>query len=125
MRHNARFVYKKNQDDFLEWFENELNLMDDSFEVVVHEHKYDIEIIVGRGENEISYSVFSNPKKQFNLCLHVKPRLSFFSALLGKNDTLREKATEIAHSILNRSPDITELGWYLEQQAWKSPTMTP
>ena len=85
----------------------------------------DIEIIVGRGENEISYSVFSNPKKQFNLCLHVKPSLSFFSALLGKNDTLREKATEIAHSILNHSPDITELGWYLEKQAWKSPTMTP
>lgn len=125
MRHNTRFTYQHNLANFSEWFKKELSLIDDSFEIVVCKNKYDTAITVGHGKHEMSFSVFSNPKKKFTLCLHVKPQLKFFAALMGKNDILREKATGIAHSILSNSSEITELGWYLERQAWKSPTMTP
>jgi len=127
MRHNARFTYQHNLADFSVWFENELKLINDGLEVDIKNHKYDIAITiaVGKGLNEMVYSVFSNPQKNNSICIHVKPQLRFFDAILGKKDILREKATEVAHSILSSSAEITELGWYLERQAWKSPTMVP
>lgn len=125
MRHRSMFIYKKTRKEFLDWFSDEIKSTNSNLKIEIIESKYDSLMSIRNGEDEMEFSIFNSPERPECLWLYAKPKLKFIAAILGKNDILRERATQLAHSILKDSDEISELGWYLENNVWKGPTSTP
>ncbi len=125
MRHRAMFQTEMPIKEVCSWFRGELLKLEFQPHSSISDNKYDYEFSVGQEEERFTFSLFHNPSVENSVCLYVKPKLGFFSAILGKNDSLRELATSHSHAILSGASHINNLGWYSETEAWKGATNTP
>lgn len=125
MRHRAMFQTDMPIVEVCLWFREELLKLDFQPHGSISDNKYDFEFSVGQEGQRFTFSLFHNPSVENSVCLYVKPKLGFFSAILGKSDRLRELATSHSHAILSSATHINNLGWYNESQVWKGATNAP
>ena len=125
MRHRAMFLTEMPIEEVCSWFRGEFLKLGFQPHGSISHNKYDYEFSVEQGEECFTFSLFHNPSVENGVCLYVKPKLGFFSAILGKSDSLRELATSRSHTILSSASHINNLGWYNETQVWKGATNAP
>ncbi len=112
-------------EEICSWFRGELLKLDFQPHGSISDNKYDYEFSIGQEEECFTFSLFHNPSVECSVCLYVKPKLGFISAILGKSDSLRELATSHSHAILSSASHINNLGWYTETQVWKGAANAP
>ena len=112
-------------EELCSWFIKELAKLGFLLDGKINQSKYDSAFSVCKNKQHFSFSIFENPSSETNLCIYVKPKLKFFDALRGKNDVLRELATNHTHVILSNSDQVSNLGWYTDKQVWTGPTHEP
>jgi len=112
-------------EEICSWFIAEMAKLGFKLDGEIIQSKYEHSFSVAQNKQQLSFSIFSSPSPETNICIFVKPKLRFFEALRRKNDVSRELATTHTHAILSDSNHLCNLGWYTDTNVWRGSTNAP
>jgi hypothetical protein len=125
MRYRAIFSYSDTNEKFVDWLSSHLKSSANQSEIDIKQTNHATTISFKMNDQCYEYSVYKVPPEPNKLCVYVHPKLKFSSAIMGKEDLVRQAATELVHKILSSSSQVSDLGWYFEKQLWKGSSPAP
>ena len=125
MRCRAMFLYSGSIERFIEWLSSQLTSIVGQSEIEIKQTNHATTISLKVDDQCLEYSVHSVSPESNKICVFVDPQLTFFAAIMGKEDVSRHRAIQLAHKVLSSSSEVSDLGWFLEKQIWKGSTPAP